>query len=150
VDSLGNVVTVNGSAFSPEFGLASPTSTISVASGSSALLCSVSIPTNGTYLINYTMRAQTITEGSNQYGVGYLCTSNSDASVIAGTEILGAYYANTTALGVVGGNYSGTHVITITNAPVTIYFRAKASNGTVQYIDDQNGRTKISFVKVTP
>jgi hypothetical protein len=149
VDSLGNVVTVNGSAFSPEFGLASPTSTISVASGSSALLCSVSIPTNGTYLINYTMRAQTITEGSNQYGVGYLCTSDSDASVIAGTEILGAYYAST-ALGVVGGNYSGTHVLTITNAPRTIYFRAKASNGTVQYIDDQNGRTKISFVKVTP
>jgi len=150
VDSLGNVVTVNGSAFSPEFGLASPTSTISVESGSSALLCSVSMPTNGTYLINYTMRAQTVTAGTNVYGVGYLCTSNSDASIIGGTEILGAFYASGTANATVGGNYSGTHVITVTNAPLTIFFRAKGSNGTVQYIDDQNGRTKISFVKVTP
>jgi len=149
VDSLGNVVTVNGSSFSPQFGFTRPSSTVSVSSGSSALLCSATLPSNGTYLINYTMRVQSITAGSNQYGVGYLCTSNSDASVIAGTEILGAYFASSTG-SVVGGNYSGTHIITVTNAPITIYFRASAQNGTMNYIDDANGRTKISFVKVTP
>ena len=150
VDSLGNVVTVNGSSFSPQFGLASPTSTITVASGSSALLCSVTLPSNGTYLINYTMRVQCTTQGGNQYGVGYLCTSNSDASTIAGTEILGAFYYSSNSLGLVGGNYSGSHIITITNAPRTIYFRAKSDGNTMNYIDDTNGRTKISFVKVTP
>jgi len=149
VDSLGNVVTVNGSSFSPQFGFTRPSSTVSVSSGSTALLCSATLPSNGTYLINYTMRVQSITAGSNQYGVGYLCTSNSDASVIAGTEILGAYFASSTG-SVVGGNYSGTHIITVTNAPITIYFRASAQNGTMNYIDDGNGRTKISFVKVTP
>jgi hypothetical protein len=149
VDSLGNVVTVNGSSFSPQFGFTRPSSTVSVSSGSTALLCSATLPSNGTYLINYTMRVQSITAGSNQYGVGYLCNSNSDASVIAGTEILGAYFASNTG-SVVGGNYSGTHIITVTNAPITIYFRASAQNGTMNYIDDSNGRTKISFVKVTP
>jgi hypothetical protein len=79
-----------------------------------------------------------------------LCTSNSDASAIIGTEILGAYHQSGTANATVGGNYSGTHIITVTNAPITIYFRASAQNGTMNYIDDQNGRTKISFVKVTP
>lgn len=36
VDASGNVVTVNGSSFSPEFGTASPSSTINVSSGNSA------------------------------------------------------------------------------------------------------------------
>lgn len=150
VDASGNVVTVNGSAFSPEFGFTRPSSSITISSGSSALLCSTTLPSNGTYLINYTMRVQTVTAGNNQYGVGYLCTSNSDASTIVGTEILGALFASGNANGAVGGNYSGTHIITVTNAPTTIYFRAKATNGVMDYIDDLNGRTKISFVKVTP
>ncbi|GBL34761.1 hypothetical protein EMGBS15_03560 [Filimonas sp.] len=130
VDASGNVITVNGSSFSPEFGFASPTGTVSVSSGSTALLCSVTLPSNGTYLINYTMRVQLQAPGSDTYGVGYLCTSNSDASAIAGTEILGAYYYSATTSAMIGGNYSGSHIITITNAPRTIYFRGKSSNGT--------------------
>jgi len=150
VDTLGNVVIVNGSSFSPQFGSASPTATIGVASGSSTLLCSVTLPSNGTYLLNYTMRVQSASVANSQYGVGYLCTSNSDASTISGTEILGAYFYGNNSLGIVGGNYSGSQVLTITNAPATIYFRAKAVGGNMYYIDDSSGRTKISYVKVTP
>jgi hypothetical protein len=150
VDSLGNVVTVNGSSFSPQFGSVRPSNTINVSSGSSALLCSVTLPSNGTYLINYTMRVQAQSVGNNQFGVGYLCTSNSDASAITGTEILGAFFLGNNSFGIVGGNYSGSHIITVTNAPTTIYFRASANNGSLSYLDDQNGRTKISYVKVTP
>ena len=147
VDASGNVVTVNGSSFSPVFGTANPSGAINVSSGSSALLTSINITTTGTYLINYTMRVQALTAAANQYAVGFLSLDNSTA--ITGTEILGAFPGGAT-VGAPGGNYSGSHVITINTVPTTIYFRAFAQNGDMGFLDDGNGRTKISFVKVTP
>lgn len=147
VDANGNVVTVNGSSFSPDFGVANPISTINIAAGSSALLTSVTINTTGTYLINYTMRVQPAQAVANQYAVGFLSTDNSTA--LLGTEILGAFPGGGTAAAP-GGNYSGSHVITISTVPTIIYFRAFAANGQMNFIDDANGRTKISYVKVTP
>ena len=147
VDASGNVVTVNGSSFSPDFGTASPTSTINVLSGNSAELTRITISSKGTYLINYTMRVQPLQEIANQYAVGFLSLDNSVA--ITGTEILGAFPGGTTPGGP-GGNYSGSHVITVSTIPTVVYFRGKASAGQMNFIDDTNGRTKVSFVKITP
>jgi hypothetical protein len=148
VDASGNVVTVQGSSFSPVFGSASPSGTVNIAAGANALLTSITIPQNGTYLINYTIRVQSALAIANQYAVGYLATANDNSHTIPGTEILGAFPGGGTAASP-GGNYSGSHVITITT-PTTIYFRALAQTGEMSFIDDSNGRTKITYVKITP
>ena len=147
VNASGEVVTVNGSSFSPDFGTASPSSTININAGNSAELTRITINTTGTYLITYTMRVQASVAAANQYAVGFLSLNNSTA--ITGTEILGAFPGGGT-VGAPGGNYSGSHVITITTIPTTIYFRGFASGGTMGFLDDANGRTKISYVKITP
>ncbi len=152
IDSLGNLVTVNGSSFSPSFGSAAPANTITVNSGSNAKLSSVNIPSTGTYLINYTMRVQPSSPNTTgQYAVGYLSLTDTD-SPISGTEILGSYtyLSGTTATVGSGGNYSGFHIITVTSAPTTVYFRARAFSGAMSFYDNDAGRTKISYVKVTP
>lgn len=145
VDASGNVVTVLGSSFFPSYGSAAPASTI-IDNGSGSNLASISLPTTGTYLINYTMRVQSVYASANQYAVGYL-SETSGGSAIAGTEILGAfsYQAFQT-----GGNYSGTYVVTVTSAPKLIYFIGRAFGNLMSFNDDANGRTRISFVKVTP
>lgn len=147
VDASGNVVTVQGSSFSPSFGSVAPTSTINVNAGAASLLASITLPTTGTYLINYTMRVQANTATANQYAVGYLSNSSAPGTPIAGTEILGAFAF--TAF-VTGGNYSGTYVVTVTSAPQSLHFIGAAINGQMGFLDDVNGRTRISYVKVTP
>ncbi|MEI7978299.1 MAG: hypothetical protein WCI53_05600 [Bacteroidota bacterium] len=151
VDANGNVVTVQGNSFSPSFGSSRISSTINVNAGSSSLLTSVTLPTTGTYLVTYTMRVQSTANNNNQYAVGYLSNVSSPGSQIVGTEILGAYSASSASpFPVTGGNYSGSYVVTTTQANKVIYFIATANNGPMSFIDDGNGRTQISFVKVTP
>ena len=147
VDANGNVVTVQGSSFSPDFGSATPIATVTVNAGSSALLTQVTINTTGTYLINYTMRVQPTSALANQFATGFLSLNNSTA--ISGTEILGAFPGGGT-VGAPGGNYSGSHVITISTVPTIIYFRALAANGQMNFIDDSSGRTRMTYVKITP
>jgi hypothetical protein len=147
VDASGNVVTVTGSSFTPEFGTARPSSTITVNSGASALLQSVNITATGTYLIVYTMRVQASGDFAGQYATGFLSTDN--VNPIVGTEILGAFPGNAIAASP-GGNYTGTHILTISSVPTTIYFRARAANGQMLFYDDPNGRTKITYAKITP
>ena len=155
VDVDGNVVTVNGSSFSPSFGSAAPVSTITVNSEGNAKLASIDFPSPGTYLINYTMRVQPFAPNTTgQYAVGYLSLTNTDTP-ITGTEILGAYaYLVGVVDGAVtvasGGNYSGSHIITVTSIPTSLYFRARAFSGAMSFYDNNAGRTKISYVKVTP
>ena len=147
VNANGEVVTVNGSAFSPVFGSANPSGTINVSAGASAELTRLTINSTGTYLITYTMRVQAPSAAANQYAVGFLSLDNSTA--ILGTEILGAFPGGAT-VGAPGGNYSGSHVITVSTAPTTIYFRCFAVGGTMGFLDDGNGRTKVTYVKITP
>jgi len=147
VNASGEVVTVNGSSFSPDFGTARPSGTVTVNAGASEELTRVTINTSGTYLITYTMRVQPTTAVANQYAVGFLSLNNSAA--ITGTEILGAFPGGST-VGAPGGNYSGSHVITVTTIPTTLYFRGFASGGQMGFLDDANGRTKITYVKITP
>jgi hypothetical protein len=147
VDASGNVVTVTGSSFSPSFSSAAPSGSITVNAGSAAVLASISLPTTGTYLINYSMRVQATSIIANQYSVGYLSNTNTTGSPIAGTEILGGY-SNSGAI--IGGNYSGSYIVTVTSAPQSIYFVGEARNGQMSFTDDSNGRTRITYVKVTP
>jgi hypothetical protein len=147
VDANGNVVTVQGSSFSPSFGSAAPSGTITVNAGSSSLLKSISLPTTGTYLINYTMRVQSTGATTNQYAVGYLSNTSTPGSPISGTEILGAYSGSAF---VTGGNYSGSYIVTVTSAPQSLHFIGSAQTGQMSFLDDLNGRTRISYVKVTP
>lgn len=147
VDANGNVVTVQGSSFSPSFGSAAPSGNITVNAGSSSLLASISLPTTGTYLINYTMRVQSTVATANQYAVGYLSNTSTPGSPIAGTEILGAFSLSAF---VTGGNYSGSYIVTVTSAPQSLHFIGKAQTGQMSFLDDVNGRTRISYVKVTP
>lgn len=147
VDANGNVVTVQGSSFSPDFGSARPTSDVTINAGSSALLTQITINTTGTYLITYTMRVQPTQAVANQFAVGSLSLDN--INPIVGTEILGAFPGNAT-VGAPGGNYSGSHVITINTVPTIIYFRGRAVGGQMGFLDDANGRTKMTFVKITP
>ena len=154
VDASGNVVTVNGASFSPSFGSAAPSATVEVGPGANKVLASIDFPTTGTYLINYTMRVQpTAPNTTGQYAVGYLSLTNTD-SPITGTEILGAYgyiVGTTSDVKVAsGGNYSGSHIITVTSIPTSLYFRARAFSGAMSFYDNDAGRTKISYVKVTP
>jgi hypothetical protein len=147
VNANGEVVTVNGSAFSPDFGSANPSGTINVSAGASAELTRLTINSTGTYLITYTMRVQAPSAAANQYAVGFLSLDNSTA--ILGTEILGAFPGGST-VGAPGGNYSGSHVITLSTAPTTIYLMCFAVGGEMVFLDDGNGRTKITYVKITP
>jgi hypothetical protein len=147
VDASGNVVTVQGSSFSPSFSSAAPSSTITVNAGSAALLASISLPTTGTYLINYSMRVQSTSAIANQYSVGYLSNTSTSGSPIAGTEILGGY---TNSALIIGGNFSGSYIVTVTSAPQSIHFIGEARNGQMSFTDDSNGRTRITYVKVTP
>lgn len=93
------------------------------------------------------MRVQATSAVANQYAVGFLSLNNSTA--ITGTEILGAFPGGST-VAAPGGNYSGSHVITINTVPTTIYFRAIAQGGQMGFLDDGNGRTNIAYVKITP
>ena len=147
VDASGNVVTVTGSSFSPSFGSVAPASTVTVNAGSSSLLASISFPTTGTFLINYTMRVQSTGATANQYAVGYLSNTSTPGSPIAGTEILGAFSGSAF---VTGGNYSGSHIVTVNSLPQSLHFIGVAANGQMAFLDDGNGRTRISYVKVTP
>lgn len=152
VDANGKVVTVTGSSFSPVFGSASPSGAQIVNAGSSTLLSSITIPSNGTYLINYSMRVQPSNAINGlQYAVGYLATTDNPSTIILGTEILGAYSAsNGTTTTSSGGNYSGSYIVTVTSAPMSLYFRGAAQGAQMTFHDDSNGRTKITYVKVTP
>jgi hypothetical protein len=151
VDASGNVVTVNGASFSPSFGSATPVSTITVVSGGNNKLASIDFPSIGTYLITYTMRVQpSVANTLGQYAVGYLSLTDTDNPII-GTEILGAYaYSSGTTIVATGGNYSGSHIITVTSIPTSLHFRARAFSGEMAFLDNNAGRTKISYVKVTP
>ena len=147
VDASGNVVTVPGTSFSPSFGSSRISTTLNVGSGLQYLMTYVVLPTTGTYLINYTMRVQSMSAVSNQYAVGYLSNVSTPGTPIVGTEILGAFSGSPF---VTGGNYSGSYIVTTTAANKVLYFMGTAQGGAMSFIDDNNGRTQISFVKVTP
>jgi hypothetical protein len=149
VDANGNVITVPASFSSSSTGSGSLASAVAVGNGGSAELASVTINQTGIYLMSYTMRVQPNSVANNAFSVGFLSLDNSTA--IAGTEMMGNYMANNGFTPIItGGSYSGTHILTVTTVPTTVYFRARVSfpDGAMTFYNDTNGRTRLSYVKV--
>lgn len=148
VDASGNVVTVAASSFSPAFGSSKLNSSIILPPNYEQQLISVTLPTAGTYLINYTMRVQSAeTNSIAHWAVGYLSFTPPLGTPIVGTEILGAF-SNPSILS--GGNYSGSYITTTTTSDKVVYFIARAFGDTMHFLDDENGRTTITYIKLSP
>lgn len=94
------------------------------------------------FLISITLYSQI---GGQGFATSFLSTAASAASVVPNTEIL--IYNVSNALD--GGTGTGTLVTTIT-APTTYYLGTRSTTRDTIVINNGNGRTSVSFVKVTP
>ncbi|WP_289665943.1 hypothetical protein [Flavobacterium panacagri] len=160
VDSSGNVVTVNGNAFIASTGSASLGTSLVLPNGTAKPnLVSITLPMPGTYLITYTIRAQFTTMPSttlsyySTWGIGYLSKSGTVASKLPNSEILLACSLSSSFFAGTGGNYSGTYIYTVPSGSQTIYLgveNALASTSSMSLQDNADGRTNISYVKITP
>ncbi|WP_326983270.1 hypothetical protein VUJ46_01615 [Chryseobacterium sp. MYb264] len=150
IDDTGNVVTVQGSSFSPAFGrvVLSGANILIPAGTANYNLIEFTLPSAGTYLITFSTRAQ-VNNTAGQTGQGFatafLSTAASAGSIVPNTEILIYNVTNTMD----GGTGTGTLVTTIT-APTVYYLGARSSTRDTTINNNTNGRTSVSFVKVTP
>jgi hypothetical protein len=149
VDSYGNVVTVPGNAFTPATGREVLTgASISIPEGNIQVVLTFTLPTAGTYLVTYSVRGQ-IEQNSLQSGIGYatsfLAVGTGTSPTVSNTEIL--LYNGLDELD--GGTGTGTAVITVTSPTTyTLVVAAKARDCAVR--NNTNGRTSVSYVKITP
>ncbi|SEW11034.1 hypothetical protein SAMN05421841_1082 [Chryseobacterium wanjuense] len=152
VNAEGEVVTVQGSSFTPAFGrlvLSGGTIAIPLTAPNYNIL-SVEITEPGTYQINYTVRGQMLNTGGNTSGQGFatafLSTAPTAGTIISNTEIL-IYNVSTVQD---GGSATGMFITTI-NTPTTYYLGVRAGGiGDAQIINNSNGRTSISYIKLSP
>jgi hypothetical protein len=107
-------------------------------------LTSFILPSAGTYLINYTFRAQADAVVAGQYGRGYLSLTTAASGRIVGTEVLCAYFPN----GSGGGNYGSTHIMQVTT-PTTVYVRFYSHLGQYTLWNSAEGVGKVTFVKIS-
>jgi hypothetical protein len=158
VDNAGNVVTIPS--FTSVSGSSNLTAALSISPGvTNPNLCSITLPSPGTYLICYTLMVNfnVVARSTGQYGRGFLNTNETTASIIPNTEILLAniFNGNNDFIGI-GANYTGTAIYTVTSGSQKIYLGAEnGSNGLTgtanMYLNDsQNGRTRLSFIKIAP
>lgn len=149
VDSSGNVVTVSGSAFSPASGRAVLNATTNIpANGANYNLTNITLPSAGTYLITYSIRGEIQVVGGFGYLVGFLSTSSSAGNIIPDTEIL-VITSNDSNRAVIGGTGTGSLIVTVTQP--TTYFVGIRSTGLAGIVfNNSDGRTSVSYVKVTP
>ncbi|MDP9959212.1 hypothetical protein [Chryseobacterium lathyri] len=150
VDDSGNIVTVQGSSFTPAFGRELLVgANINITAGTTNYnVFSFTLPTSGTYLITYSLRAQVINtsgETGQGFATGFLSTAPSAGNAVPNTEIL--LYAVSAAQD--GGTGTGNLVITIAN-PTTYYVGVRSSLRDTQIINNINGRSSVSYVKITP
>lgn len=149
VDNSGNVVTVQGASFSPASGRVVLGSTANITANTSNFnLINFTLPAAGTYLITYSVRGEIQVTGGSGFLVGFLSTAPSAGNIIANTEVL-IITSNDASRAVIGGTGTGTLIQTVT-APTTYYvgIRANGLNGVV--FNNADGRTSVSYVKVTP
>ncbi|MEF9478805.1 hypothetical protein OWR28_14775 [Chryseobacterium sp. 1B4] len=149
VDNLGNVVTVEGASFTPAFGRVLTSSSIIIPADTvNYNILSFTLPASGTYLIIYSIRAQ-VAEVSGQKGQGYavsfISTAPSAGNVISNTEIL--LYDLNEALE--GGTGTGSLVISVAK-PTTYYVGIRCSMRDARIFNNNNGRSSVNYVKVTP
>lgn len=153
VDSSGKVVTVVGSSFSPASGRAvlavGTGGKIDIAANTTNYnVLNFTLPTAGTYLITYSIRGEIQVTGGYGYLVTALNTAANAGTKIPGTEIL-IVASNDSNRVVIGGTGTGTLIATVT-APTTYYVSITSTNLPGVVFDNQDGRTSVSYVKVTP
>ncbi|WP_449386897.1 hypothetical protein [Chryseobacterium lineare] len=149
VDASGNIVTVQGSAFVPATGKSVLTATTNIAAnGANYNLTSITLPTAGTYLVTYTVRGEIQVTGGNGWLTGFLSTLPSAGNIVTDTEIL-ITTSTDASRAVIGGTATGTYIATVTN-PTTYYLGIKAVNIAGVVFNNSDGRTFVSYVKVTP
>lgn len=149
VDASGNVVTVQGSSFSPSFGRVVLTNTVNIAANASNYnLLNFTLPTAGTYLITYSVRGEIHATGNSGWLTTFLSTAPSAGNIIPNTEVL-IITSSDVSREVIGSTGTGTLIVTV-SAPTTYYLgiRAVALAGIIY--NNLDGRTSVSYVKVTP
>ncbi|WP_449400176.1 hypothetical protein [Chryseobacterium wanjuense] len=113
VDTSGNVVTVQGTAFTPASGRAVLGSTVNVAAGTvNYNVLSFTLPAAGTYLITYSVRGEIQVAGGFGYLVTFLSTAPSAGNIVPDTEIL-VVTSNDTTRNIIGGTGTGTLIATV-------------------------------------
>lgn len=149
VDATGKVVTVQGSSFSPAFGRVVLGGTYNLAANATNYnLLNFTLPSAGTYLITYSVRGEIQFPGGYGYLVSSIYSAPSAGNIVDGTEIL-IVASNDASRQVIGGTGTGTLIVTVT-APKTYYVTIKSTTLPGTVFDNQDGRTSVSYVKVTP
>ena len=166
IDATGRVVTVTGSSFAPAYGQISLPASVVVAptgggSSNNAVptdLLQITLPVAGTYLIIYSVRAQQqtfITAGQNSFATAFI--KDGTGTQIPGSAVIisGLSVADGTSGGMlIGTNCSGTLVRVVTNPSgetltLSVY-TGNTGTPSFRFINDANGTTQMSFVKITP
>ncbi|RNA61556.1 hypothetical protein D1631_06240 [Chryseobacterium nematophagum] len=149
VDASGNVITVQGSSFSPFFGRSVLGSTVNIpANTTNYNLLNFTLPTAGTYLITYSIRGEIQVTGGYGYLVTFLSTLPSVGNMIPDTEVL-IVTSNDSNRSVIGGTGTGSLIRTV-NGPTTFYVGLRSTNLSGIVFNNGDGRTSVSYVKVTP
>ncbi|THV59385.1 hypothetical protein [Chryseobacterium candidae] len=165
VNANGEVVTVNGNAFTPAFGKVTlPNSVVINGNTTNDDLINIELPSAGTYLISYTTRGEfqngaTTTAGCwmtsflNQVTESpsntYTRLKDSEILVVTTTD---------SSRQVIGGTGSGTYIVTVTGKTkfslgVFTVVSPISQGGTTNQgviLNNNDGRTSISYVKITP
>jgi hypothetical protein len=150
VDASGKVVTVTGNAFTPSYGLVTGPSTVGLPTDTPVLIASITLPSNGTYLITYSIRGQVNAFTHPLTNIAAYVTSGlAPGTLIPNSEILIVQPDSAvTAQG--GGTGTGTLIRTVTGGSeiLNVYEVSRIGSGTSY--SDSNGRSLISYVKITP
>jgi len=165
VDASGNVVTVPGNAFLPQFMQNfSGASVVLYNATPNYSLASITITVKGTYLIIYQVSAQTVgnvmmtgdppnADGTaSNFCSAFISTGASAATIVPNSQVLVYKGRGDAASNIYGGTGAGTQIITLTAAdvPITFYLGAVTEGSRGTAYNDGYSHTSIAAVKITP
>ncbi|MCS4300933.1 hypothetical protein [Chryseobacterium sp. BIGb0232] len=152
VSSTGDVITVQGSSFTPIYGrvVATAATTAVPTTTPNYNILSVTLPSSGTYQLIYSVRGQLAATGpaplaAQGFATAFISTDQTAAGIIPDTELL--IYNATTTLD--GGTGTGTLIVTV-SAPTTYYLGVRALNRDATIINNGNGKTSMVYTKIAP
>ena len=159
VDANGNVVTVVGNAFLPNYMQSFAGGTVDLyIETPNYNLANIVITVKGTYLITYQVSAQTVNTVSGGTGApanfcsAFISTGASAATTIPNSQILVYKGRGSTTSDIFGGTGTGVMVITVAEAelPRVFYLGAIALNARARAYNDDYSHTSIAAIKITP
>jgi len=154
VDSSGNIVTVLGSSFLPDTGRAvlktSPgTEFVQIPANTANYdLVHFTLQEPGTYLVTYSVRAEIQVAGGGGWLTSFLSTAPSAGNLVPNTEVL-IITSKDASREIIGSTSAGTYIVT-NSVPTDYYVGVKAVSLDGIIYDNEDGRTAVSYVKVTP